>query len=154
MQGAEGRAALPLPGCLPLIWAGRLWTPERVAALVPAVTAVSPVVVRYGKVKRAERLLRARLAYTIARHSLRSLDPMEKLLLQVTRKNESKGYDRFRDRVMFPIRDTRGRTIAFGGRVLDGGEPKYLNSPETPLFQKGSELYGLFEARNALRDMG
>jgi DNA primase len=62
-------------------------------------------------------------------------------------------YDRFRDRVMFPIRDTRGRSIGFGGRVLDGGEPKYLNSPETELFHKGRELYGLFEARQATRSL-
>jgi DNA primase len=60
-------------------------------------------------------------------------------------------YDRFRDRVMFPIRDLRGRTIAFGGRIIDAGEPKYLNSPETPLFHKGRELYGLYEARQSLR---
>jgi DNA primase len=65
-----------------------------------------------------------------------------------------KRYDRFRDRIMFPIRNTKGQVIAFGGRVLDGGEPKYLNSPETPLFQKGSELYGLFEARQAIREAG
>jgi DNA primase len=58
-------------------------------------------------------------------------------------------YDRFRDRLMFPIRDTRGRVIAFGGRILDQGEPKYLNSPETVLFQKGRELYGLYESRRA-----
>ncbi len=63
-------------------------------------------------------------------------------------------YDRFRDRVMFPIRNTRGRVIGFGGRVIDAGEPKYLNSPETPLFQKGQELYGLFEARQAIREQG
>ncbi len=56
-------------------------------------------------------------------------------------------YDRFRDRVVFPIRDQRGRTVGFGGRVLDGGKPKYLNSPETPVFHKGRELYGLYEAR-------
>ena len=56
-------------------------------------------------------------------------------------------YDRFRDRVMFPIRDARGRVIAFGGRVIDQGEPKYLNSPETSLFHKGRELYGMYEAR-------
>ena len=56
-------------------------------------------------------------------------------------------YDRFRDRVMFPIRDRRGRTIAFGGRIIDDGTPKYLNSPETPIFHKGRELYGLYEAR-------
>ena len=63
-------------------------------------------------------------------------------------------YDRFRDRVMFPIRNTRGRVIGFGGRVLDQGEPKYLNSPETHVFQKGQELYGLFEARQAIREAG
>ena len=61
-------------------------------------------------------------------------------------------YDRFRDRLMFPIRDSRGRVIGFGGRVIDQGEPKYLNSPETPLFHKGRELYGLFEARQARAD--
>jgi len=65
-----------------------------------------------------------------------------------------KRYDRFRGRVMFPIRNTKGQVIGFGGRVMDGGEPKYLNSPETPLFQKGSELYGLFEARQAIRESG
>ena len=65
-----------------------------------------------------------------------------------------KRYDRFRDRVMFPIRNTKGQVIGFGGRVMDGGEPKYLNSPETPLFQKGNELYGLFEARQAIREAG
>ena len=62
-------------------------------------------------------------------------------------------YDRFRDRVMFPIRDTRGRTIGFGGRVLDKGEPKYLNSPETEVFHKGRELYGLYEAQRASRTL-
>jgi len=65
-----------------------------------------------------------------------------------------KRYDRFRERIMFPIRNVKGQVIGFGGRVLDSGEPKYLNSPETPLFQKGLELYGLFEARQAIRDAG
>lgn len=65
-----------------------------------------------------------------------------------------KRYDRFRDRIMFPIRNTKGHVIGFGGRVLGSGEPKYLNSPETPLFQKGNELYGLFEARQAIREAG
>ncbi|HES75712.1 MAG TPA: DNA primase, partial [bacterium] len=59
-------------------------------------------------------------------------------------------YDRFRERIMFPIRDRRGRVIAFGGRVLNDDKPKYLNSPETPLFHKGNGLYGLYEARKAL----
>jgi DNA primase len=58
-------------------------------------------------------------------------------------------YDRFRDRLMFPIRDARGRVLGFGGRVLDQGEPKYLNSPETALFHKGRELYGLYEVRQS-----
>lgn len=78
--------------------------------------------------------------------------------LVIDKSDESGGgrkrYDRFRDRIMFPIRNTKGQVIGFGGRVLDGGEPKYLNSPETPLFQKGNELYGLFEARQAIRDAG
>ena len=65
-----------------------------------------------------------------------------------------KRYDRFRDRIMFPIHDARGQVIGFGGRVLGDGEPKYLNSPETPLFSKGRELYGLFLARAAIREAG
>jgi DNA primase len=68
--------------------------------------------------------------------------------------HEGKRYDRFRDRIMFPIRNERGQVIAFGGRVLDKGEPKYLNSPETPLFHKGRELYGLFEHRRAIQEAG
>jgi len=63
-------------------------------------------------------------------------------------------YQRFRNRIMFPIRDRRGRVIGFGGRVMDNQEPKYLNSPETPLFHKGSELYGLYEARKSAQDSG
>ncbi len=62
-------------------------------------------------------------------------------------------YDRFRDRIIFPIRDQRGRAIGFGGRVFDDSLPKYLNSPETPIFHKGRELYGLFQARHQLKDM-
>jgi len=68
--------------------------------------------------------------------------------------NEGKRYDRFRDRIMFPIFSARGAVIGFGGRVLGEGEPKYLNSPETPLFEKGREVYGLVQAREALRDSG
>ncbi|NBW77681.1 MAG: DNA primase [Betaproteobacteria bacterium] len=68
--------------------------------------------------------------------------------------SEEKRYDRFRDRIMFPIRNVKGEFIGFGGRVLGDEKPKYLNSPETPLFSKGLELYGLFEGRNAIRDMG
>jgi DNA primase len=68
--------------------------------------------------------------------------------------DEGKRYDRFRDRVMFPILNARGAVIGFGGRILDKGEPKYLNSPETPLFEKGRELYGLPQARDAIRQAG
>ncbi|MDQ6680254.1 MAG: DNA primase, partial [Pseudomonadota bacterium] len=68
--------------------------------------------------------------------------------------SQRKRYDRFRDRIMFPIRSVQGDIIGFGGRVLDRGEPKYLNSPETPVFSKGRELYGLHEARAALRQRG
>lgn len=68
--------------------------------------------------------------------------------------SEEKRYDRFRDRVMFPIRNVKGECIGFGGRVLGDEKPKYLNSPETPVFSKGRELYGLFEARNAVRKLG
>ncbi|NBX55722.1 MAG: DNA primase, partial [Betaproteobacteria bacterium] len=68
--------------------------------------------------------------------------------------SEDKRYDRFRDRIMFPIRNIKGECIGFGGRVLGEGTPKYLNSPETPVFSKGRELYGLFEARPSLREAG
>ena len=68
--------------------------------------------------------------------------------------NEGKRYDRFRDRIMFPILNARGAVIGFGGRVIGEGEPKYLNSPETPLFEKGREVYGLVQARDAIRAAG
>ena len=67
---------------------------------------------------------------------------------------ENKRYDRFRGRVMYPIRNRRGSVIGFGARVLDGSEPKYLNSPETALYHKGQELYGLYEAQEAIRKRG
>ena len=70
----------------------------------------------------------------------------------VIENEQGRRYDRFRDRIMFPILDQRGNVIGFGGRVLGQGEPKYLNSPETPLFEKGRELYGLTQARQAIRD--
>jgi DNA primase len=80
-----------------------------------------------------------------------------KLLLElgltIQRDNEKGAYDRFRNRIQFPIHDRRGRTIGFGGRVLDDGTPKYLNSPESPVFHKGQELYGLYEARKAVRQL-
>lgn len=87
---------------------------------------------------------------------LRSLgkDPEDQRLLiesglLVHHEDRGKVYDRFRDRIMFPIRDVRGRVIGFGGRVLGDEKPKYLNSPESPVFHKGEELYGLYEARQA-----
>ncbi len=67
---------------------------------------------------------------------------------------DEKRYDRFRDRIMFPIRNVKGECVGFGGRVLGDEKPKYLNSPETPVFSKGRELYGLYEARTALREQG
>ncbi len=70
----------------------------------------------------------------------------------VIRNEQGRHYDRFRDRIMFPIINLRGQVIGFGGRVLDKGEPKYLNSPETPLFEKGRELYGLFQAQKSIRE--
>ncbi|MFM2398530.1 MAG: hypothetical protein RL341_687 [Pseudomonadota bacterium] len=74
--------------------------------------------------------------------------------LVIAKEENDKRYDRFRDRIMFPIRNIKGEVIGFGGRVIDQGEPKYLNSPETPVFNKGSELYGLFEARQSIRERG
>ena len=68
--------------------------------------------------------------------------------------DQGKRYDRFRDRIIFPIRNIKGQCIGLGGRVLGDEKPKYLNSPETPVFSKGRELYGLFEARSALREHG
>ncbi len=84
-----------------------------------------------------------------------SKEAIERLLATglIIRKDDGKHYDRFRERIMFPIRDSRGRTIGFGGRVMGKEEPKYLNSPETVLFHKGRELYGLYEARQALRSI-
>ncbi|MCB1842913.1 MAG: DNA primase [Halioglobus sp.] len=84
-----------------------------------------------------------------------SAEAIERLLAAglIIRKDSGQHYDRFRDRIMFPIRDSRGRCIGFGGRVMDNDEPKYLNSPETALFHKGRELYGLYEARQAIRNI-
>jgi DNA primase len=67
---------------------------------------------------------------------------------------DGRRYDRFRERVMFPIRNVKGEIVGFGGRIIGKGEPKYLNSPETPVFSKGNELYGLFEGRSAIRTEG
>ncbi|MEY3739587.1 MAG: hypothetical protein RLZZ192_262 [Pseudomonadota bacterium] len=72
----------------------------------------------------------------------------------VIESEDGRRYDRFRERVMFPIRNIKGEIVGFGGRIIGKGEPKYLNSPETPVFSKGNELYGLFEARTAIRSEG
>ena len=74
--------------------------------------------------------------------------------LVILNEDDDKRYDRFRDRVMFPIRNIKGECIGFGGRVMGDGTPKYLNSPETPVFHKGRELYGLFEARESIHSAG
>ncbi|QXZ09709.1 DNA primase [Comamonas sp. Y33R10-2] len=93
-------------------------------------------------------------------HGLASVFPeydnpqLEEAGLVIVSEEDSRRYDRFRDRLMFPIRNVKGECIGFGGRVFGDEKPKYLNSPETPVFHKGRELYGLFEARTALRDMG
>ena len=79
-----------------------------------------------------------------------NLNSLLKTGLVVSKEND-KSYDRLRDRIIFPITDQRGRIIGFGGRVLDKGEPKYLNSPENAVFHKGYELYGLYETKQALR---
>jgi len=72
----------------------------------------------------------------------------------VIESEDGRRYDRFRERIMFPIRNVKGEIVGFGGRIIGKGEPKYLNSPETPVFSKGNELYGLFEARSAVRSEG
>ena len=79
---------------------------------------------------------------------------LEESGLVIVNEEDGKRYDRFRDRVMFPIRNVKGECIGFGGRVLGDDKPKYLNSPETPVFHKGRELYGLYEARSAIREHG
>ncbi len=84
--------------------------------------------------------------------SKENLDALSKTGL-IVHKDNNKFYDRFRDRIIFPITDQRGRIIGFGGRILDQGEPKYLNSPENAVFHKGYELYGLYETKQALRNI-
>jgi len=81
------------------------------------------------------------------------IDLLDESGMVITKPEEKKQYDRFRHRITFPIRDQRGRTVGFGGRVLDDSTPKYLNSPETPVFHKGRELYGLYEARQKLKEI-
>jgi DNA primase len=116
-------------------------TPETVAqfGIGYAPDSWNAVLRRFGTGE-AERQALADLGLIIERSTPR---------LQSAARENDRHYDRFRDRIMFPIRDVRGRVIAFGGRVIDRGEPKYLNSPETVLFHKGRELYGLYETRRS-----
>lgn len=86
----------------------------------------------------------------LKKHDIPEQELLEAGLLSESENNRR--YDRFRDRIMFPIRNRKGDTIGFGGRILDQGEPKYLNSPETPIFKKGEEVYGLYELRKYCRD--
>ncbi|MHC5224697.1 DNA primase [Ignatzschineria sp. LJL83] len=86
----------------------------------------------------------------LTKHQIPENELLEAGLLSES--ENSRRYDRFRDRIMFPIRNRKGETIGFGGRILDQGEPKYLNSPETPIFKKGEEVYGLYELRKYCRD--
>lgn len=91
----------------------------------------------------------------LLKHLGHSADTQQHLLTcgMMIKKEDGSCYDRFRERIMFPIRDRRGNVIAFGGRIMGNEQPKYLNSPETTLFHKGHELYGLYEARRANREL-
>src|SRR5690606_37726222 len=104
-----------------------------------------------GETARTFALGRARDEWQMLRGAFDDYDDPRLVEAGLVIADEGKRYDRFRGRIMFPIRNRRGVVIGFGGRVLDSGEPKYLNSPETPLFRKGQELYGLFEAQEAIR---
>ncbi len=125
---------------------------------------ISPRAVAYFKGRGVSGAVAKRYGLGYAPEGWRSLasvfphydDPLleESGLVIVNDEDGSKRYDRFRDRVMFPIRNVKGECIGFGGRVLGDDKPKYLNSPETPVFHKGRELYGLFEARTAIREQG
>ena len=94
------------------------------------------------------------LASAFEKYDAKDLVDAGLVIFQESEGEDAKRYDRFRDRIMFPIRSVKGEVIGFGGRVLGSGEPKYLNSPETQVFVKGRELYGLFEARVAIRERG
>lgn len=118
--------------------------------------------VRYLKQRGLSGELAARFGLGWSGHDRRGLADVfpnyeEPVLVEsglVIESEDGRRYDRFRERIMFPIRNQRGNLIGFGGRIIGKGEPKYLNSPETPLFSKGNELYGLWEARTAIRSEG
>jgi DNA primase len=125
---------------------------EKVAAFYEKQLRVTPAAIEYLKQRGISGQLAKKfgLGYAPAAWDqlLKTFKDSEALLAcgLLIKKSEGKGfYDRFRDRIIFPIRDKRGRVLGFGGRLLIQGEPKYLNSPETTLFHKGKELYGLYE---------
>jgi DNA primase len=91
--------------------------------------------------------------FILSRLGVSAAEREQLMICGLIAERDGRRYDRFRERVMFPIRDRRGRIIGFGGRILGNGKPKYLNSPETPIFHKGRELYGLFEAQQANRKL-
>jgi DNA primase len=135
---------------------------ERAARHYKAQLKKTPRAIDYLKGRGLTGEIAAQFALGYAPEGWRSLasafpaydDPLLEESGMVIAGEEDKRYDRFRDRIMFPIRNVQGEYIGFGGRVLDKGEPKYLNSPETPVFSKGRELYGLFEGRAAFRQRG
>ena len=144
-------AAQVAPGLLQLLETATAYYKQRLRE--------TPRAIEYLKARQLTGAIAARFSLGYAPAGWRSLesavaDYADESMVRaglVVSGEDGKRYDRFRDRIMFPIRNTRGQVIGFGGRVLDQGEPKYLNSPEGPLFSKGGELYGLFEAREAIR---
>jgi DNA primase len=144
---------------------------QRAADFYRTQLRTSPVAIEYLKKRGLDGAIAARFGLGYAPEGWRTLagvfprydDPLleEAGLVRVQDEGEAessnaekKRYDWFRHRVMFPIRSVQGEVIGFGGRVLDDSKPKYMNSPETPVFSKGRELYGLFEARQAIRERG
>jgi DNA primase len=133
-------------------WRGQLKASERAVAYLKRRGLTGEIAARFGLGYAPEGW--RGLASVFPRYDDPLLAESGLVIVQGEDGEEQKRYDRFRDRIMFPIRSVQGEVIGFGGRVLDAGEPKYLNSPETPVFVKGRELYGLFEARQALRERG
>jgi DNA primase len=136
---------------------------EKAAAAYQQQLKIAPKAVAYLKGRGLSGQIAKRFGLGYAPEGWRSLasvwpDYDDPLLaesgLVIVNEDDGKRYDRFRDRVMFPIRSIKGDCIGFGGRVMGDGTPKYLNSPETPVFHKGRELYGLFEARDSIHSAG
>jgi DNA primase len=134
---------------------------EKAMAFYRAELKKSPAAIDYlkGRGLTGEVAARFRMGYApgewqALKHAFPQYDDKALVECGLVIENDGKRYDRFRDRVMFPIQNHRGAVIGFGGRVIGAGEPKYLNSPETPLFEKGREVYGLVQARDAIRSAG